>query len=116
MSVGVQASLMRGVQSSPSTALGSRPSWPTTKKRTKHKDDLANAKLIPSLLPDYIPPLAGAVSHDNVPRYFEYAMVTVYLPKGIPIVRVQQEKIAMLKFSEFNLRDHMNHSVLAPFR
>jgi hypothetical protein len=62
MSVGIQVSSMRGVQASPSTARGSGPSRPTIKKRTKDRDDLANAKLIPSILSDYIPPLAGAVS------------------------------------------------------
>jgi hypothetical protein len=58
MSAGIQASSTRGVQASPSTAHGSGPSRPTVEKRTKHRDDLANAKLIPSILPDYIPPLA----------------------------------------------------------
>jgi hypothetical protein len=46
ISTGIQASSMRGVQASPSTAHGSRPSRATTEKRTKHRDDLANAKLI----------------------------------------------------------------------
>jgi hypothetical protein len=58
MSVGVQASSTRGVQASPSTARGSGPSRAATEKRTKHRDDLANVKLLPSILPDYIPPLA----------------------------------------------------------
>jgi hypothetical protein len=49
----------------------------------KHRDDLANVKLIPSILPDYIPPLAGAVSRDSVPRDFDYTVITAYLPKGI---------------------------------
>jgi hypothetical protein len=62
MSTGVQASSTRGVQASPSTARGSGPSRDATEKRTKHRDDLENVKLIPSILPDYIPPLAGAVS------------------------------------------------------
>jgi hypothetical protein len=94
MSVGVQASSTRGVQASPSTAHGAGPSRPSAEKRTKHRDDLANAKLIPTILPDYIPPLAGAVSRDSVPRDFEYTMVTAYLPKGIRAVRAQQDKIA----------------------
>jgi hypothetical protein len=58
MSASIQASSMRGVQASPSTAHGSGPSRVITEKRTKHRDDLANAKLIPTILPDYIPPLA----------------------------------------------------------
>jgi hypothetical protein len=37
MSVRAQASSMRGVQASPSTAHGSGPSPPATEKRTKHK-------------------------------------------------------------------------------
>jgi hypothetical protein len=59
MSTGVQASSTRGLQASPSTAHGAGPSRPSAEKRTKHKDDLANEKLIPTILPDYIPPLAG---------------------------------------------------------
>jgi hypothetical protein len=51
MSTGIQASSTRGVQASPSTARGSRPSQATVEKRTKHRDDLVNAKLIPTILP-----------------------------------------------------------------
>jgi hypothetical protein len=58
MSVGIQASSTRGVQASPSTTRGSGPSRVVAEKRTKHRDDLENVKLIPSILPDYIPPLA----------------------------------------------------------
>jgi hypothetical protein len=54
-----------------------------TEKRSKHRDDLANAKQIPSVLPDYIPPLTGMVNRDSVPRDFEYTLITAYLPKGI---------------------------------
>jgi hypothetical protein len=54
MSTSIQASSMRGLQ------VGS--SQPLVKERTKHKDDIANAKLIPSILSNYIPPLAGAMS------------------------------------------------------
>jgi hypothetical protein len=67
-------------------------------------------------LPDYIPPLDGVVSHDSVPRDFEYTMVTAYLQKGICAVRVQQDKIATLKFSDFNLRDRKKYSMLAPYK
>jgi hypothetical protein len=83
MSARIQASLMRGVQTSPSTTHGSGPSRDETEKRMKHHDDLANAKLIPSILPDYILPLAGAVSRDSVLRKFEYTIINVYLPMGI---------------------------------
>jgi hypothetical protein len=62
MSVGVQVSSMRGVKASLSTARGSGPSRPTTEKKTKHKDDLENVKLIPTIFPDYIPPLADMMS------------------------------------------------------
>jgi hypothetical protein len=116
MSTGIQASSMRGVQASPSTARGSGPSRAATEKRTKHRDDLVNAKLIPTILPDYIPPLASTVSRDSVPRDFDYTLVTAYLPKGIRAVRTQQDKIATLKFSDFNLGDRKNHSMLTPHR
>jgi hypothetical protein len=89
MFAGIQASSMRGVQSSPSAARGSEPSRAAVEKRTKHQDDLANAKLIPTILPDYIPPLAGTVNHDSVPRDFDYTLVIVYLLKGIRAVRTQ---------------------------
>jgi hypothetical protein len=57
-----------------------------TEKRRKHRDDLENAKLIPSILPNYIPPLAGTVSRDSVLRDFDYTLITTYLPKGIHAV------------------------------
>jgi hypothetical protein len=52
MSVGIQASSIGGLQASPSTAR--RSSRTVTEKRSKHRDDLANVKQIPSVLPDYI--------------------------------------------------------------
>jgi hypothetical protein len=88
MSTCIQASSTRGVQASPSTACGSGPSRAMTEKQTKHCDDLANAKLIPSILPEYIPPLAGVVSHDSFPRDFDYIVIVAYLSKGIRIVRL----------------------------
>jgi hypothetical protein len=103
MSAGVQASSTRMVQASLSTARGAGPSRPSAEKRTKHKDNLANEKLIPTILPDYILPLAGAVNHDSVPYDFEYTIITTYLPKGIRVVRTYQDKIAALKFNDFNL-------------
>ena len=102
VSIGVQASSTRALSASPSTTRA-RPSWPVDEQWTKHRDDLANAKLISSILPTYIPPLSGAVNRDNVP--FEYALVTAYLPKGIRAVCTDQDKIAALKFSDFNLDD-----------
>jgi hypothetical protein len=116
MSAGIQASSVRGVQASPSNSRGSRSFRPTSEKRTKHIDDLANAKLILTILPDYIPPLGGAVSCDSVPRDFDYTLVTVYLSKGIRVVREQKDKITTLKFNEFNLGDYKNHSMLTPYK
>jgi hypothetical protein len=81
-------------------------------KRTKHCDDLENAKLIPSILLDYIPTLAGTVSCDNVPRDFDYTLITVYLPKGI----CTGGQIMALNISEFNLGDCKNHGMLAPHK
>jgi hypothetical protein len=72
--------------------------------------------LIPAILPDYILPLAGAVSRDSLPIYLEYTLVIAYLPKGIRAVRAQQDKIAALKFSDFNLGDRKNYSMLAPYK
>jgi hypothetical protein len=114
MSASIQASSTRGLQASPSTAHGAGSSRPSAEKRTKHRDDLANAKLIPSILSDYIPPLVGAVSRDSVPREFEYTMVTAYLPKGIRTVRAQQDKITALKFSDFNLGDRKKLQYACP--
>jgi hypothetical protein len=66
VSIGVQASLMRGLHASSSTAQGG-PSRPTAEKQTKHRDDTANAKLIPSILPAYLSPLSGVINRDSVP-------------------------------------------------
>jgi hypothetical protein len=73
-------------------------------------------KLIPTILPDYIPPLASAVSHDSVPRDFDYTMFTVYLPNGIHEIKTQHDNIVTLKFIDFNLGDHKNHSMLSPYK
>jgi hypothetical protein len=75
-----------------------------------------NVNLILTILPDYILPLASVVSRDSVPRDFDYTLVTVYLPKGIHAVRTQQDNIATLKFSDFNLGDCKNHIMLSPHR
>jgi hypothetical protein len=87
MFVGMQALSTRGVKASPLTTHGFGPSRAVTEKKTKHHDELTNAKLIPYILLEYIPPLAGTVSHDNVPRDFDYTFIPVYLPKDIRLVR-----------------------------
>jgi hypothetical protein len=116
MFVGVQASSTKGVQASPSTAHGAGTSRITTEARTKHRDDIVNAKLILSILPAYLPPLSGAINQDSVPRYFDYALVMMYLPKGIHAVRSDQDKLIALKFSDFNLGDKKAYSMLTPHR
>jgi hypothetical protein len=115
LSTGLQASSTRGVQASPSTARAGT-SRAGAERRTKHKDDMANAKLVPSILPAYIPPLSGAINRDSVPRDFEYTLVTAYLPKGVRAVRVDQDKIAALKFSDFNLGDRKVYNMLSPYK
>lgn len=116
ISIGVQASLTRGVQASPSTSRGSRPSRVSYEKRTKHRDDLATTKLIPSILLDYILPMASAVNCDNVTRDFDYTLFTTYLPKGIRIGKPQPDNIMTLKINKFNLGDRKNFNILAPHR
>jgi hypothetical protein len=112
LSTGLQESSTRGLASSPSTAhTGS--SRPTDEKRTKHRYDLTNAKLIPRILPTYIPPLSSAINHDNVPQEFEYAVITVYLPKGVRAVRANQDKLTALKFSDFNLGYRKSYSMFS---
>jgi hypothetical protein len=112
MSPGIQASSMRTVQESPSTCEAG-PSRPSDENQTKHRDDLVNAKMIPSILPAYLPPLSSAINRDSVPRDFEYALVTAYLSKGIRSVCTDQEKIATLKFSNFNLGNQKFYNMLA---
>jgi hypothetical protein len=56
------------------------------------------------------------VNHDSVPREFEYTIVTAYLPKGIWVVRADQDKIAALKFNDFNLRDRKIYGMLTPYK
>jgi hypothetical protein len=115
LSTSVQASSTRGLPASPSIARAG-PSRPSDEKRTKNRDDLMNAKLISSILPTYIPPLSSAINRDSVPRDFEYALVTVYLPKGIRAVHVDQDNIAALKFSDFNLGDRKVYLMLTPHK
>jgi hypothetical protein len=116
MSVGVQASSTRGVQASPSTDHRAETSRTMTETRMKQRDDLPNAKLIPSILPTYIPPLSGAVNRDSVPRDFEYALVTLYFPKGVRAIHVDQDKLAALNFSDFNLGDRKAYNILTPHK
>jgi hypothetical protein len=116
MSAGVQASSTRMVQASSLTTCGVGPSQPSAEKRTKHKYDLANEKIIPTIFPDYIPPLADAVNPDSVPRDFEYTIVIVYLLKGIRTIRTDQDNITALKFNDFNLRDCKVYGMLTPYK
>jgi hypothetical protein len=105
LSIGVHASSTRGLQASSSTACQSRPSRTATEKERKHHDDLENTKLIPSILPNYISPLANSVSCDNVLRDFEYTLITAYLLKGIHVVGLQIGQIMTPKISDFKLGD-----------
>jgi hypothetical protein len=114
MSTGVQASSMRGVQASPSIARDGT-SRASTERITKHKDDIANAKLVPSILLAYIPPLSGDINKDSVSRDFEYTLVTAYLPKGVCTYRANQDKVTVLKFCDFNLGDRKFYSMIAPY-
>jgi hypothetical protein len=115
MSTRVQASLMRGVQASSLTARAGT-SRASVERRTKHKDDIAKAKLLPSILPSYIPPLSGEINWDSVPRDFEYTLVIAYLPKGVCTYRVDQDKVTTLKFCDFNLGECKFYSMLAPYK
>jgi hypothetical protein len=51
-----------------------------------------------------------------VPRDFEYALVTAYLPKEVCVVRADQDKLAVLKFSDFNLDDRKVYNMLTPHK
>jgi hypothetical protein len=116
MSSRIQASSMRGMQASSLIARGSRPSQAVINKRTKHRDDLANANLIPSFLTDYISPLVGTVNRDSVPRDFNYTLVTAYLPKGIRTRKPQLNKIMTLNINDFNQGYHKNFIMLSPHK
>jgi hypothetical protein len=116
VSEGIQASSTRGLQASPSTGRRSTRINPVTEQRSKHHSDLANAKQIPSILPEYILPLAGTVNHDSIPHDFEYSVFTAYILKGIHIVGSQLGKIPLLKHNDFNLGDQKNYAMLAPHR
>jgi len=77
---------------------------------------MVNVKLIPSILPNYIPPLVGVVSHDSVPRNFDYTVITPYLLKGIQVVRPQLERVPTLNISDYNLRYRKRYGMLAPHK
>jgi hypothetical protein len=77
---------------------------------------MANEKLVPSILPAYIPPLSGVMNIDSLPREFEYTLVTTYLPKGVREIRVDYDTIVALKFSDFNLRDRKVYNTLASYK
>jgi hypothetical protein len=83
MFVGIQALSTNGFQSFPSNG---RRSSHATEKRRKHSENLANTKQIPSVLLEYIPPLAGTINHDSIPHDFDYTLITAYIPKGIHVV------------------------------
>jgi hypothetical protein len=112
----VQASSMRGVQASPSIAHRSKPSQATAEKITKHQDDLGNAKLIPSIIPDYIAPLVGVVSREIVPRDFNYTLIMAYPLKGICAVKPQMENIVTLNINDYNVGDHKSYEMLLPHK
>jgi hypothetical protein len=114
MSKGLQTSSTRGLQASPLTRHFLGYVNPTTEKQSKHRDDLANVKQIPSVLPDYIPPLAGMVNRNSIPH--EYTLITMYIPKGIHVVRTQLGHIPALKNSDFNLGDRKNYAMLMPHK
>ena len=77
---------------------------------------MANVKLVPSILPAYIPPLSGAINRDSVPREFKYTLVTAYLSKGVHAVCIDQDKITALKFSDFNLGDRKVYNMISPHK
>jgi hypothetical protein len=115
MSTGVQELLMSRVKASLSTAQATT-SRAGAERRTKNKEDIANIKLVPSILPAYIHPLSGEINRDNVPRDFEYTLVTAYLPKGVCTYHADQDKVTTLKFCDFNLGDRKVYNMLAPYK
>jgi hypothetical protein len=116
MSEGLQASLTRGLQASPSTGHCSGCVNPTTEQRSNQRGDMVNVKQIPSILLDYIPLLAGMVNRDRIPHDYEYILITAYILKGICIVGIQLGQIPLLKNNEFNMGDRKNYVMLTPHR
>jgi hypothetical protein len=87
-----------------------------TKTRIKHRDDIVNANLILCILPSYLPPLSGTINHDSVPHDFEYTLITAYLLKGVCIVHAEQDKLIVLKFSDFNLGYWKAYNMVTPHK
>jgi hypothetical protein len=87
-----------------------------TEKIRKHCDDLENTKQIIPVFSDYIPPLASAVIRDNIPRDFEYMLITTYLLKGIRAIKLQLGLNLDLKINDFNLGDRKNYVMLTQHR
>jgi hypothetical protein len=114
ISKGIQVSSTRGLRDSPSTGCRSTCINPVTEQRIKHRGDPVNAKKIPSILPEYIPPLASVVNHESIPGNFEYSVFTAYILNRIRIVGSQLGHIPLLKHNEFNLGDQKNYSMLSP--
>jgi hypothetical protein len=75
-----------------------------------------NTKLILFILSAYLPPMSGTSNHESVPRDFKYTLITAYLLKGECTVSANQDKLAALKFSDFNLEDRKAYNMLAPHR
>jgi hypothetical protein len=55
-------------------------------------------------------------NRDSMLRDFDYTLVIAYLPKGVCEIRIDQDKIAALKFNDFNLADHKFYITLAPYK
>jgi hypothetical protein len=113
MSTGVEASSTRGVVASPSTSRDGT-SQVGVELRTKHRNNVVNVKLLPTILPYYIPPLSGEINKDTVPKDFEYTLVTAYLLKGVHTYCENQDKVTALKFYNFKLVGRKAYSMLAP--
>jgi abortive infection bacteriophage resistance protein len=73
-------------------------------------------KLIPYIMPDYIPPLVDVVSRESITRDFDYTIITTYLLKQIRAVRPQLESISTLKINDNNLEDCKNYGMLTPYK
>jgi hypothetical protein len=87
-----------------------------TEKRREHRKDLENVKLITSILPNYILPLVGVVSHDSIPREFNYTLIIAYSPKGIHAIGLQLGQIMTLNINDFNLGYCNNYGMLTPHK
>jgi len=68
ISKGIHAFLTRGLQASPSTEHRSTRINPKIEHRSKQRGDLANTKSIPSILNEYVLPMASVVNCDSIPQ------------------------------------------------